>query len=258
MSRTRLLTSGAVLALCGALAALAVGAADAALVKVGTLVIRADGGFTPRTLPRHSYAPVRFQGHADIASTNSAPPPALQSARLDFDRDGRLATRGLAVCPPGRIEATTPKQARRRCRNAIVGRGHVRAVITLPNLSRIHVRSPLTLFNGPRQGRNVTVVTHAHAIFPVRQTFVVVVTIERRRGPYRYRATFDVPAIAGGAGALTHVDMRIGRRYRFRGVKRSYTSARCSDGILQTRGRFSFADGTIVAGSIFKPCNVRR
>ena len=78
--------------------------------------------------------------------------------------------------------------------------------------------------------------------------------IERRSGAYGYRATFEVPEIAGGFGALTHADVKIGRRYRFHGAERSYVSARCSDYILRTRGTFSFADGTIVSGAVFKTC----
>jgi hypothetical protein len=46
--------------------------------------------------------------------------------------------------------------------------------------------------------------------------------------------------------------------YRADGRKRSYVSARCSDYILQTKGFFSFADGTVVYGSVFKPCRMLR
>jgi hypothetical protein len=34
-------------------------------------------------------------------------------------------------------------------------------------------------------------------------------------------------------------------------------SARCSDGILQTQGYLSFADGTVIYGSLFRACAVR-
>jgi hypothetical protein len=237
---------------------LAAGGATAALVQTGTLVLRADGGFTPRLLPRRSYAPISFQGHADIESTGSGPPPALQSARIDFDRDGRLTTAGLPVCPPAAIEGTAPAEARQRCRAAIVGSGHVSAVVTLPGERPVVVSSPLTLFNGPRQAGDPTILAHAQTTYPSPETYVVVVPIERRHGAYSYRATFEVPQIAGGYAALTHVDVKIGRRWRFRGVERSYVSARCSDNVLETHGRFGFADGTIIAGTIFKACNVRR
>lgn len=236
---------------------LAAGGASAALVQTGTLALRADGGFTPRLLPRRAYAPISFQGHVDIESTGSGPPPALQSARIDFDRDGRLTTAGLPACQPAVIEGTGPAEARQRCRAAIVGGGHVSAVVTLPGAGPVEVSSPLTLFNGPRQGDNPTIVAHAQTAYPSPETYVVIVPIRRLASGFSYRATFEVPKIAGGYGALTHVDIKIGRRWRFRGAERSYVSARCSDNVLETRGRFVFADGTIVAGTVFKACNVR-
>lgn len=240
-----------------ACAALLGGSANAAYVRVGTLVLRADGGFAPQVLPKKRYAPIRFQGYGKISTTNGSVPPALQHVNLDFDRDGRLATRGLPVCRPGRIQSTTVKQARRRCRGAIVGAGRVEAVLDLV-AARLKLRSPLTLFNGPRQGRRWTVVAHAQASVPIFESYVVVVPVERRRrGAYGYHSSFDVPEIAGGAASLTYIEARIGRRYRFRGRKRSYVSARCSDGILQTRGNFSFSDGNVIYGSVFKGCTQR-
>jgi hypothetical protein len=235
-----------------------VSGAEGALVRVGRLVLQADGGFTPRTLPRRTYAPIDFRGHADLSSTDSRPVPALLQTRLDFDRDGRLNTAGLPVCEPAEIEGATPAAAQRHCAAALVGSGHIEAVVSLPGSSPLTVRSPLSLFNGPRLNGNPTVVAHAQVTAPALETYVVVVPIERRSGgTYAYRATIDVPEIAGGSGALTHVDAKIGRSYRSGGSKRGYISARCADGILQTRGRFSFDDGTIIEGSVFKPCSVR-
>lgn len=251
MGRVRLSIA---LAACAALAALAAGSAGAATVRIGTLVLRADGGFEPHALPRHSYAPISFQGHADIETTDGSMPPALRQIKLEFDHDGRLTTAGLPICAPSRIEDATPAQARSRCRAAIVGSGHLGATIGLPGRSRVDIKAPLTLFNGPREGGDPTVLVHTQATFPAVETFVVVVRIERRHGLYGYRADFEVPELAGGYGALTHADVKIGRRYRAGGVERSYVSARCSDYILQTRGFFAFADGEIVSGDAFRTC----
>ena len=63
-----------------------------------------------------------------------------------------------------------------------------------------------------------------------------------------------MPPLAGGLGALTHLDVKIGRRYRAGGRQRSYVSARCSDNILQTHGTFTFADGTTISGQVEKFC----
>jgi len=235
----------------------AVSGADGATVRVGTLVLEADGSFEPRLLPKRSYAPIRFEGYGDIRTTDGSVPPALQHVKLEFDRDGRLTTAGLPTCQPGQVEGATPEQARQRCRNAIVGTGNIAAAVAVPGLARLQLRSPLTLFNGPRQGGNPTVVAHAQATFPFPETYVIVAPIERRGGLYRYRTAFDVPPLAGGFGSLTHVDAKIGRSYRAGGGERSYVSARCSDYVLQTQGYFSFADGTVVYGSAFKGCTPR-
>jgi hypothetical protein len=256
MRRNRLFAFG-LLAAGVAIAALIAGTAGAAEVRVGTLVLRADGGFTPRALPKRSYAPIEFEGHGDIKTTDGSMPPALQHAELEFDHDGKLTTAGLAACPPARIENATPKQARKRCRAAIVGSGHVSAAIKLPGQLRVNGTEPLTLFNGPRQGGKPTVVAHTRTTYPKVETYVVVVPIEKRRGTYGYRATVTVPKIAGGYGALTHVDAKIGRRFRSHGTRRSYVSARCSDYILQTRGYFSFSNGTIISGVVYKTCRPR-
>jgi hypothetical protein len=233
------------------------GFAGAATVRVGTLVLHADGGFQPRLLPERAYAPIRFQGYGEVKTTNGTVPPALQHVKLDFDRDGRLTTAGLSICRPASIEAASPAEARRRCGDSIVGRGRLAAAVPLPLLGRIQMSSQLTVFNGPRQEGNPTAILHAQAPFPVSETYVVVAPIERRTGAYRYRTEFDIPPIAGGLGSLTRIEAEIGRLYRFGGGERSYVSARCSDYILQTQGYFSFADGNVIYGSVFKTCRPR-
>jgi hypothetical protein len=233
------------------------GGANAALVKVGNLVLTADGGYTPRTLPRTTFAPIDFSGHADLKAVDGGVPPALQQVVLDFDRDGRLSTGGLPICQPSLLEEATPAEARSRCAKAIVGTGHVRALITREAAVPILASSPITLFNGPRQEGHPTIILHARITAPATQTFVITIPIEKRGGLYRDRATVDVPPIAAGRGSLIHLDVKVGKRYRYRGSERSYTAGRCGDGIFRTHGRFTFADGTIIDGSVEKACTFR-
>jgi hypothetical protein len=232
-------------------------AANAEVVKVGNLVLRANGSFTPHVLPRDAFAPIDFQGYAEIEARKGATPPALQTAVIDFDRDGRLNTGGLASCSVEQVRNATPEQARRICPKAIVGTGRITGLITLPGEPPRPEGSALTIFNGPRQNGAATAILHAQTPPPVVQTFAISVPIERRRGAYGYRATIEVPPIADGLGVLTRVSAKIGRRYVFAGKKRSYVSARCRDGLLQAHGHFSFADGTIIDGSVYRPCNAR-
>ncbi len=250
MKRKRLLGFGVVIAF-----ALLAAGASAALVRVNGLVLTADGGFTPRLLPRHAFAPIDFRGTANLKAVGGGTPPPLQQAVIDFDRDGRLETAGLPVCEPSALQGLTPAEARRRCAGAIVGTGHVHAQIPLL-VGAVQASSPVTFFNGPPEDGHPTVILHARTTVPVVQTFVITIPIERRRGAYRYRATVNVPPILGGLGSLVHLDAKIGRHYDFGGRERSYASARCTDGVLRTRGRFTFADGTIIEGSVEKGCTV--
>jgi hypothetical protein len=233
------------------------GAANAALVRVGNLVLTADGGFKPSSLPRSTYAPINFDGEANLRAVNGGVPPALQQLVLDFDRDGRLTTAGLPICQPTSLEEATAQEARARCSGAVVGTGHASALISDGGLPLFVVSTPVTFFNGPRLVGKPTVILHARITAPAVQNFVITIPIEKRSGQYRYRATVDLPPIAGGHGSLTHLDASIGKRYRSGGVERSYVSARCGDGIFHTHGRFTFADGTIIDGSIDKACTVR-
>lgn len=249
---TRAVALGCALALLIAASA----AGSGALVVVNDIVLHADGSFRPHTLPRRGYAPIDFQGHFDINAKGGGKPVALETVAIDFDRDGHLTPGGLPICPPGKVADAGTARSRWACAGAIVGTGHIRAAIGLP-AGTVTTGSPLTLFNGPRQAGNPTVVLHARIATPATQTLAIVVPIERRRGEFGYRATLDLPAIAGGLGAVTHLDVKVGREFKVNAQPRSYIAARCSDGILRTHVRFSFADGTVIDGNVEKACRAR-
>jgi len=231
------------------------GTATGALVEVDDIVLRADGGFKPQSLPRREFVPIDFNGRLDIAARDGGRPSPLRQALVDFDRDGRLSVAGLPACKPESIAAAGSREARATCRAAMVGTGTIEASLVLPG-GTVRASSPLTIFNGPRLGGLPSAVIHARLdAAGMSETYAISVPIEKRRGEFRYRARLDIPPIAGGAGAITHVDVEIGRRYRAGGQQRSYASARCSDSILKTHGRFSFEDGTVVDGLVEKFCH---
>jgi hypothetical protein len=250
LNKRRLLTC-AVAALIGV--GVLAGPATGALVEVNNLVLRADGGFQPQTLPRHRYAPIDFEGHVDIGAKGGGKPTPLRQALIDFDRDGRISVAGLPTCAPESIAAASVEEARRICRGAIVGTGHVEALVSLSS-GTVPTSSLLTIFNGPPLNGQPTAILHAQFTVPATQTYAIVVPIERRRGEFRYRVRLEIPPLAGGLGALTHIDVKIGRHYRAGGKARSYVSARCSDNILRTHGHFRFEDGTVIDGSVEKYC----
>ncbi len=238
-----------------ALVVVAGASGEGALVEVDNLILRADGSFQPRQLPKGKFTPIDFQGHARIASKDGSRPVPLRHLVVNFDHDGRLSVAGLPTCPPERIEQASTEEARQLCSGAIVGTGRIEAMISLSS-GPVMASSPLTIFNGPAVDGHPTAVLHARTTVPGTQVFAIVASIEKRRGEYRYRATLDVPLIAAGLGSLTFVEVKLGRRYRSGGQDRSYVAARCSDNILRTRGRFEFEDGTAIEGSVEKFCRM--
>lgn len=227
---------------------------DEALVEVNDIVLRADAGFQPQTLPKRRFAPIQFAGHLDLSARRGGGPPQLLQALIDFDRDGRLSVAGLPTCAPESIAEQGTQEARETCRGAIVGTGHIGAGIASP-LGSLTERAALTIFNGPALATGPSVVLHARTYLPAPETYAILVPIERLNGGFHYRARLELPPLAAGLGTLTHIDAKLDRRYRYQGRPRSYLSARCSDNVLQTRGHFLFADGTVISGLIEKYCN---
>ena len=222
-------------------------AGAAALVETHEVRLKVNAAFQPRDLPVHQFAPVSFEGSLEITRPGGGEPPALQQVVVDFDRDGRLNVAGLPVCAPETIAAATVEEARSTCKGAIVGTGKVEALIGL-GFATLATESAVTLFNGPSVEGHPTVILQAHFSTPATQTFAITVPIEKHRGEFRYRATVNLPPLAAGLGAITHLQVKVGRRYQVGGARRSYVAARCSDHILRSHGVFTFANGLVIEG----------
>jgi len=249
----RILVAAALLVLLGA------GTAEALRMRAGDLLVIGNGGFTPKRLPKDHNAPITIYGGGKISTVSGALPPILKTITLEFDRHGSVVTTGLQVCTAGKLEATRVAAARRICPRAIVGKGRGSAIINFPEQKPFKVSSPITLFNGPKKGGENTVLAHAFTTVPVPTAFVVPIVIERiNKGVYGYRTEATIPKIAGGAGIPVSGSLRIGKRWTHKGKRYSYVNARCATGRLQARGEFSFKDGTLLKGTFFRPCLVRR
>jgi hypothetical protein len=247
MSLRKLRRALPLLAILVACAVVAAVASASAMVETKELRLELNAAFQPRNLPVHSFAPVQFSGFLDISKPGGGQPPALEQIVLDFDRDGRLDVSGLPTCAPESIAEASVEEARAICKGAIVGTGKIEALVALPS-GDVPTSSPLTLFNGPRLEGKPTVIVHARTTVPAEQTYAFTVPIEKRPGEFRYRATVDIPPLAGGLGAITDISVKIGRRYTAGGVKRSYVAARCSDHILRSAGAFTFSNGLVIEG----------
>jgi hypothetical protein len=242
-----------------AAALLAAGAAQAIKLRVGDIVIVADGGFSPKTLPKHENAPISLHGSATFKTTDGTRPSPLRTLTLEFDKHGEVETRGLPKCTMKKLVATTVAVARKNCRGAIVGKGFGTALVQLPEQGPIKASSPLTLFNGPEKHGNPTVLGHAHLDYPAPTTYVISIEIERiHHGRYGFRTVARFPRIVNDYGSPISGHLTIGRKWTYKGRTLSFANAHCADGRLQAKGEFTFKDGSFVEGTVFKPCKVRK
>ena len=123
-------------------------------LEAANLVITTDGGFSPTTLPKKGYAPIKLHGYGKIATEDGSPPPVLETLTIWFDKHGEVETEGLPKCTPGKLEATTTPQARKLCPGSIVGNGlRQGGRRSSPNRAPIPASSPITLFNAAPQTR---------------------------------------------------------------------------------------------------------
>jgi hypothetical protein len=231
------------------------GSALAITLHAANLVITTDGGFSPTTLPKHGFAPIKLHGFGKIATEDGSPPPVLETVTIWFDKHGKVETRGLPTCTAAKLKATTTAQARKLCPGAIVGTGVGKAVVIFPEQGPIPASSPITLFNAKPIHGNPAVLAHAHLTVPGPTTFVVPIEIQKvHDGRYGFKTVAKIPKIAGGAGIPLYARLKIGREWKYKGKTLSYANAGCPDGRLQAKGQFKFKDGTFLQGSLFKPC----
>ena len=246
-------------AMAAVLVVVAAGTAFALRLQVGNIIIVANGGFSPTSLPKNEDAPIKLHGFAKIKTADGSPPSPLEKLVLEFDRHGSVETRGLQVCTPGKLAATTTAKARRLCPGAIVGEGFGKAVVNFPEQGPIPASSPLTLFNGPPKDGNPTVLGHAHITVPGPTTYVVQIEIQKiHDGRYGFKTVANFPKIAGGYGTPVYGRLTIGKTWKYKGKTLSYANARCADGRLQAKGEFTFKDGTFLQGTVFKTCTAKK
>jgi len=233
----------------------AAGSAAAIVLHASNLVITTDGGFSPTSLPRKGFAPIKLHGFGKIDTEDGSPPPVLDTVTIWFDKNGKVETRGLPTCTPAKLKATTTATARKLCPGAIVGKGFGKAVVIFPEQAPIPASSPITLFNARPKHGNPVVLAHAHLTVPGPTTFVVPIEIEKvNDGRYGFKTVAKIPKIAGGSGIPLYARLSVGREWKYKGKTLSYANAGCPDGRLQAKGQFRFKDGTFLQGSLFKPC----
>jgi hypothetical protein len=254
---TRALVVGVGLALLVAVAAIAKPKTTARVEKfeAGNIVVTDAGGISPERLPRHETAPITADLHARMATKDGSHVPAAQQMTIDFDRTLQVDMRGLPVCKRGQLQAQSTAAAKRACPGAILGGGSGGAEVAFPEQAPINAKGPVVVFNGGTHGRTTVIFFHAYLDIPAPTAIVVETKITKvDDGRYGMHTVTRIPKIAGGAGSMTGVDLQLGRRYTYKGERKSFLTASCPTGVYYIKGLLEFVDGTDLNITHIFPC----
>lgn len=224
-------------------------------VVVGNLEFTFNGGFSPTKLPKKTMAPITLTASGDLRSLDGTHPPALTSAIVETDKNGAVFVKGLPVCKSGQLQSRTTAAAKKACPKAIIGSGKTSVEVQFPEQKPIPVNSALTVFNGGQKGGTTTFYIHAFFTAPISGAIVTTVKIKKiHNGRLGLKSVATIPKIANGAGSVTSFDLKIGKRYTYKGKKVSVLSAKCTDGKLQAKASAIFDDGTKASAGIVRTC----
>jgi hypothetical protein len=236
---------------------------QAEVSQQGDLITSFEGDLLPRKLPRKTLAPVSVRVAGDFKTTKGAQLPQLRTISVAINRAGRLYDKGLPTCRLATIEPATEEAAQKLCGQAIVGSGHVTVGVHIENQAPFEVKANLLAFNGPREHGHKLILAQVYAKDP---PGAFVLTFRLRRGPGLFGTVMStsLPASARGWAYLSHFDMTLDRRYRYRGEARSYVSAACGapagfPGAVfpLAKARYGFANGQALKTTVVRSCRVR-
>lgn len=211
----------------------------------GNVCITDDGGISPDTLPKRGKAPVTARLNGEIETRDGTHPPPLQSIEIDIDKTIEVDAVGLPRCSESQLKSRNTAAAKRACGSAIVGSGSAEVEVAFPEQEPFRSTGPLVLFNGGVRGRTTSVFLHAYVNVPAPTAIVTEATVTRiDRGRFGLHIAATVPKIASGSGSVTMFDLRVGRKYTYKGERKSFLMAGCPTGTWLTKGNATFADGT--------------
>lgn len=215
------------------------------VVRVGNLVLSDNGGISPSTLPKRGYAPITARLVGEIRTVDGSHPPALRTVALDVEKTIGIDAAGLPVCKAHQIEARTTAAAKGACGSAIVGSGKGEVEVAFPEQAPFSATGPVVIFNGGVQGRTTLVLLHAYVAVPAPTAIVTRATVTRvHRGRFGLHVEARIPRIAGGAGSVTKFELKIGRKFTYKGAEKSFLVASCPTGRWMTKGNAVFDDET--------------
>ena len=212
---------------------------------VGVLCVGDNGGISPTKLPKRGSAPITARIIGEIGTRDGSHPPALQDLEADIDHTITVDAVGLPTCRENQLKASSSATAKKVCGDALIGSGSAEVEVAFPEQKPFRSTGPLLLFNNGVHGGVTSVLLHAYVAVPAPTAVIVRAKVTRiHRGRFGLHLQAHIPEIAGGAGSATAFDLKIGRRYSYRGRKKSFLSAGCPTGSWATKGNLLFSDQT--------------
>jgi hypothetical protein len=246
-----------VLALGALVAVSAVGIATAAggetpvTVKVGTLELTANGGFSPKALSKTKQTPIELKASGEVKEEDGSPPPAVREVILEADKAGEVHLAGIPTCKSGQLQATETSAAKAACKSALIGEGEATAEVAFEEQQPIFVKSKILVFSGGEKGGKATMFIHAYFQSPVSGAIVTTVTITKHKhGRFGTLAVAKIPQILGGNGSITKFNLNIKKSV---GGKNPISS-KCEDGKLKVHVEGKFEDGTKAKTELIRTC----
>jgi hypothetical protein len=243
---------------------LATGLARAELVGNGDLRVEANAELRPKHLPRHGRGPISVSVTGLITTTDGDVPPQLERTRIELNRHARLESVGLPRCTVPQIQPASTAAALMACRPALVGQGSFSVDVVLGGQEPYPTTGRLLLFNARYKGRPA-ILGHIYSARPFANSFVIPFRIdERKHGEFGLALSAKFPPAFTSWGHVTGLSLRLNRRYRHRGERRSFLSAGCPapDGFSRAifslaRTSFTFADGKTLRQTLSGTCAAR-
>lgn len=226
--------------------------------------VSVNGKLSPHKLPRQGRAPIAVAVSWKVATTDGTQPPTLKTLKIEINRNGILDPTGLPICPYDKIQPASTSRALKNCRASLVGRGSFAALIGLEGQESYATEGKMVVFNGEKSGKPV-LLGQIYSAHPFASSFVITFVVDKlKKGTYGTSLTAKLPATLRSWGNLTEIEMRLSRKFAYKGKSRSFLSASCpapkgfpGATFALTRTSFDFDGGLNLTSTLTRSCTVK-
>jgi hypothetical protein len=248
-----------------AIAALAVaGIASADTHRIGSMLVQLTARLAPKRLPREGQSPIAVTVGWKISTVDGSEPATLKSVKIQINHNGILDPTGLPTCPYSQIHPASTARALKNCRSSLVGTGNFSARVGLEGQENYDTHGKMVVFNSV-QGGKPTLFGQIYTAYPFAASFVIPFKVSKgRHGSFGTTLDAKLPASLVNWGNLTEVNMRLSRKFAYRGHPHSFLRAGCPTPAGVPTASFplaktdlDFIGGAHVSSTLSENCRVR-